>query len=208
MRKFPPNNLKRLRDNAGLTQQELADRLVPETTQDLIGKLERGERELRKKWSEKLSVPLQCNPNDFFDHNVKAKYFGSLDTGWGDQQMHKKAIYDITDSSNEGGNDEAAVYVDTPPGSPYGMGCIAINNNTMLPLLRPGDKIFFTAPTKEFELFINEPVVVWLKDGKFSVRIIRRSAVLGKYDLDTYTGESIVDCDLESVAKIKYIERA
>ncbi len=56
------NNLKELRKNAGLSQLELAEKL--NTTQGMIGLLERGERKLAPEWLRKISVILSCSPLD------------------------------------------------------------------------------------------------------------------------------------------------
>lgn len=56
------NNLKELRKKAGISQVELAEKL--NTTQGMIGMLERGERKLAPEWLKKLSAVLGCSPLD------------------------------------------------------------------------------------------------------------------------------------------------
>lgn len=63
------NNLKELRKKAGLSQVELAEKL--NTTQGMIGLLERGERKLAPEWLKKISQILSCSPLDILpDLNV------------------------------------------------------------------------------------------------------------------------------------------
>lgn len=56
------NNLKEMRLRAGLSQVELAEKL--NSTQGMIGLLERGERKLAPEWLKKLSQVLSCSPLD------------------------------------------------------------------------------------------------------------------------------------------------
>lgn len=56
------NNLRELRKKAGLSQLELADKL--NTTQGMIGLLERGERKLSPDWLKRISQILCCSPLD------------------------------------------------------------------------------------------------------------------------------------------------
>lgn len=56
------NNLRELRKKAGLSQLELADKL--NTTQGMIGLLERGERKLSPDWLKRISQILSCSPLD------------------------------------------------------------------------------------------------------------------------------------------------
>lgn len=56
------NNLRELRKKAGLSQLELADKL--NTTQGMVGLLERGERKLSPDWLKRISQILSCSPLD------------------------------------------------------------------------------------------------------------------------------------------------
>ncbi len=55
-----PNNLRALREDRGWSQQEVADRVGWHVT--TIGKLERGDRELKASQISALSRALQCRP--------------------------------------------------------------------------------------------------------------------------------------------------
>ena len=57
-----PNALYQLREASGLTQQELADRIG--ASQQQVGRLEAGTRQLTQKWLKLLAPALGCTPND------------------------------------------------------------------------------------------------------------------------------------------------
>lgn len=57
-RKWPENNVRQLRLAAGLTLEQLADKVEPTTSYDMIQKLELGARELRREWIERISNAL------------------------------------------------------------------------------------------------------------------------------------------------------
>ena len=57
-----PNRLKELRDEREWSQATLAERVVPPTTSQQIGNLERGDRRLTPDWMRKLAAALECHP--------------------------------------------------------------------------------------------------------------------------------------------------
>lgn len=77
-KKWPDNNLRQLREAAGLTLEQLAEKTVPPTSFAMIAKLERGERELRREWIKRISLALHCNENEiiiFDDKNGSKTLF-------------------------------------------------------------------------------------------------------------------------------------
>jgi hypothetical protein len=63
--KFPPNNLKAIRMDRGLSRPQLADMVKPQTSQDTIRKIEECERGLSDPWKIRFARALQCQPSDF-----------------------------------------------------------------------------------------------------------------------------------------------
>ena len=57
-----PNRIRELREAAGLSQEALAQMVG--TSNQQIGRLERGERELTLRWMERIATSLQCKPAD------------------------------------------------------------------------------------------------------------------------------------------------
>lgn len=57
-----PNPLRRLRERAGLSQQQLAD--LASTSQPQIRRLEAGERALTTEWAIRLAPHLHCKIRD------------------------------------------------------------------------------------------------------------------------------------------------
>ena len=87
MRKYPPNNLRAIRSEAGLTLEQLAERVRPQTNHDMIAKLENGKRELTHTWMNRLADALRCAPEDFIisaakteERHLIAKYRGMSET--------------------------------------------------------------------------------------------------------------------------------
>lgn len=64
-----PNHLKAWRKHRRLTQQELADRLDPPTTKQVIQAIESGARGLSDKWLRKLAPALGTSPGFLLDHD-------------------------------------------------------------------------------------------------------------------------------------------
>lgn len=62
-----PNKIRALREAAGLSQQALADKVVPQTTQPQIDRLEKGERRLSLQWMERLALALGVRPSQLID---------------------------------------------------------------------------------------------------------------------------------------------
>ncbi len=57
-----PNRIRPLREERGLTQDTLAERMG--TTKMQVSRLERGERRLTQGWMEKIAAALACHPAD------------------------------------------------------------------------------------------------------------------------------------------------
>lgn len=55
------SNLRALRENRGLSQQQLAEKVVPPTSQPQIDRLEKSQRKLTKEWAVRLSRALECH---------------------------------------------------------------------------------------------------------------------------------------------------
>jgi len=57
-RDFEPNALRRIREDRGLSQQELADKVG--TSQAQIDRLEKSQRKMTTKWAKRLAPALEC----------------------------------------------------------------------------------------------------------------------------------------------------
>lgn len=64
-----PNNLRAWREHRGLTQEQLAARVVPPTSTNMIQYLESGERGLSLKWLRRLADALETTPGFLADHD-------------------------------------------------------------------------------------------------------------------------------------------
>lgn len=64
-----PNNLKAWREHRGMTQEELAAKVVPATTATMISMLETGDRGLSAKWLRRLGDALKISAGHLLDHD-------------------------------------------------------------------------------------------------------------------------------------------
>lgn len=64
--KWPPTRLRELRDAKGLTQQQLADAVIPVSSQPQIDRLEKSQRELTTSWANRLAQALECHWTDLY----------------------------------------------------------------------------------------------------------------------------------------------
>ncbi len=71
-----PNRIKELRQSRGWSQQQLADRVSPKTTQPQIDRLEKGERKLSLEWMERIAPALGVDPTALLP-NRKGKQVSS-----------------------------------------------------------------------------------------------------------------------------------
>lgn len=64
-----PNSLRAWRIDRGLSQEQLAAKVVPPTTANMIQYLESGERGLSLKWLRRLADALDTTPGHLADHS-------------------------------------------------------------------------------------------------------------------------------------------
>lgn len=69
--KYPPNRIKELREAKGLSQERLSKAVTPNTSNQMIGLLERSERELTVTWMNRLAPPLGVEPHELLGEPVK-----------------------------------------------------------------------------------------------------------------------------------------
>lgn len=65
-----PNRIKELREDRGLSQEQLAQRAIPKTTKAQISKLERDERKLTVTWARRLAPALECHWAELFNEGL------------------------------------------------------------------------------------------------------------------------------------------
>jgi transcriptional regulator with XRE-family HTH domain len=55
------SRLRQIREDRGISQQQLADKVVPSTSQPQIDRLEKGQRKITKEWAVRLARALECH---------------------------------------------------------------------------------------------------------------------------------------------------
>lgn len=66
-----PNKIRELREASGMSQEQLAARIQPKTSQPQIDRLEKGERNLTQGWMIRVSSALNVGPKDLLPEESK-----------------------------------------------------------------------------------------------------------------------------------------
>lgn len=102
-----PNNLRAWRVKKGLTQQELADRVIPPTTANMIQYLESGERGLSLKWLRRLADAMEMTVGHLSDHSPEDVDGEVLDFWTGKlNQAQKRQLAAIAEAIVKTGTDD------------------------------------------------------------------------------------------------------
>jgi transcriptional regulator with XRE-family HTH domain len=184
------NHIAKLRRAAGLSQQELADKIGTKYT--MLGKLERGERELTSSWLTKLSDALGCAPADILaDTGVPVVgYIGAGAT------VH--AFKDTTEAHLE--------YVDRPPMVTGDLVAAEVRGASMLPVAEEGWHIIWhNESTLDEKAFLNRLCVAQLADETILVKRIVQGTKTGHYHLLSTNAAPILDAQLLWAAVVKAI---
>ena len=211
------NNLKKIRELRGLTQEGLAAKIVPPTSRSVIVNLEKGINKLHSEWLRKLSIALHCAPEELIADSspVMVPVVGYVGAG--------SKIYPIDDYPTGSGFDE----VEPPPGiNPSKTVAVTIRGDSMHPVFQDGWTVFYdkkrdvdTPPRRDglhvpynkstgepLSEFFNKPCVVKLKDGSMYLKTLKRGSRPGVYNLVSYNAPDIEDAALEWAAKIIFIK--
>lgn len=62
---YPANQIRKMRENRHLTQEQLAEKIG--TTNQQIGRLENQERRLTWEWMQRIANALECHPIDLVE---------------------------------------------------------------------------------------------------------------------------------------------
>lgn len=180
------NRIKKYRQKANLTQQELADRLG--TGKSMLIKLERGERPLSQSWLTRISIVLDCLPSDLLDEDVAI--VGKIGAGG-------SVVFD------DMGNDER---VARPPETVGTLVGLEVEGESMLPKFDPGDIVFISRDRDGVDSAdIGSYCATRLTSGETYLKILAKGATSGRYTLRSLNAADMEDVELEWATPIRAI---
>ncbi len=202
-----PNRIKEIRDERGLSQEQLADRL--NTSRGQVYQLEKGLRKLSHDWMVRLSKALHCDPEDFIKNSTNKiiPILGYI--GAGEEVFPVDDLPLISSALRE--NDVSQInceFVETPPGSSSsGMVALRVKGDSMEPFLSENTIIYYNAVIRRnFDEYLNSLVVAKLKDGHVYLKKLKRGFGYGKYNLLSYNAKMIENVEMEWCAKIVFVK--
>lgn len=101
-----PNYLAAWREHRGMSQEDLAERIDPPTTQGQIAHLESGRSGLTAKWLRKLSAALNVTPGLILDHPPHEIDNDIIDIWAHAGRKERRQILDIAKTILRTGTDE------------------------------------------------------------------------------------------------------
>ncbi|WP_294195887.1 S24 family peptidase [uncultured Sphingomonas sp.] len=180
------NNIKKLRERAELTQQQLADRVG--TGKSTIVKLERGERPLHDRWLTRISEALDCQPTDLLDDDVAI--VGRIGAGG-------SISYD-----DVGSDDRIA----RPPETSGQLVGLEVQGDSMLPKFDPGDIVFISRNHDGVDpADIGAYCAVRLTTGETYLKRLTRSPASNRFTLRSLNAADIEDVELEWATPVRAI---
>lgn len=187
------NRLRDLRKKIGLTMQEVAE--AANTTNQMIGMLERGERKLSVDWLNRLAPILGVKPTDIIAENkqLMVPILGYVGAG--------EVVFSTED-------DQTLEEVEFPliHQHPNIVG-VKVRGDSMLPVYRNGDVIFYDEKKfADFETFIGKDCIVRLLDGRTYLKELQRNN--NSYLLLSYNAPPLLNIKIDWIARVLWIQRA
>ncbi|MBX9717891.1 MAG: LexA family transcriptional regulator [Microbacteriaceae bacterium] len=184
------NNLKKLRERHGLTQEEFAAQMG--TTRNQLVKLESGKRRLSDKWISKAADVLGVDAGELVTSSEEVPVVGFV--GAGGQAF----LYSENDNPNE--------TVVRPPESPDTTVAAFVRGDSMSGIADDGDIIYWDEqPTAPNDSMYNKLCVIGLTDGRVVVKRLVRGSQPGKWHLLSTTQAPMLDMEVEWASRVTWI---
>jgi transcriptional regulator with XRE-family HTH domain len=159
------NNIATLRKRAGLSQTELAERIG--TSINMLGKLERGSRDITGAWIEKLANVLRVQPGEIVGEGG-VPVVGKIGAGG-------SIIYEDVGNTD---------FVSRPPDTRGELVGLEVEGDSMMPKFDPGDVIYIS---RDYDGVSPELVgsycAVRLTTGETYLKILARGQAFGLWTL-------------------------
>jgi phage repressor protein C with HTH and peptisase S24 domain len=192
--------LKTARDEAGLSQKELAQRAG--VSQQAIGEIERGAVRSTKaiyKIAAALAVPVH-----FLDPAIPVSQNGVTLVPVVGYVGAGAEIFTIDDHQKGAGLEE----VEAPAGA-NGSSVVAlrVRGNSMYPAYKDGDLIFYEQKFDgDFVELVNKDCIIHLEDGRTFLKELRRTD--GAYWLYSFNADPILHPQIAWLARVRWVEKA
>lgn len=170
--------LQKYRKSVGLSQAKLGE--LVGTSQQQIGKLEKGERPITREWARKLAVHLRVTENDLepVEGGGEVPIVGYVGAG--------EAIHFYDDHAKGDGLD----MIDAPPGVYEGC-ALKVRGQSMAPRYFDGEIVFYSR-TKGYEVrnCLNRDCVIRLNDGRTLLKRVEKGSSPRVFNLRSYNPAS------------------
>lgn len=181
------NRIKELRDARGWTQQELADRAG--TTNQQIGRLENGERELTVSWMQRLAKAFSVQPEELITSVRLVPVVGYVGAG---AEAH---YYDGADPPGE--------YVPMPPGGTDHTVGVEVRGDSLGSMFNTWLVYYDDVHDPPGAHLLRRLCVVGLEDGRVLVKKLRKGSLPGLFHLESQTEGTIEDVRVIWAAEVK-----
>ncbi|MEL6339795.1 MAG: helix-turn-helix domain-containing protein [Myxococcota bacterium] len=189
------NRLRELRHAAGLTLQQLADRVG--TTAPTVSRLEKGDRELTVKWMRRFGDALGLRPSEILEVSPKltAQVVGRVGAG---DAIHWLSVQGDTGAESLNFSERFADLIG-----------VRVRGDSMYPVYRDGD-LLFCRPRSGVEISecLGRDCVVQTVTGESFVKTLRQSLLPGRFRLTSYRIPDIEDVALEWASPVVWVMRS
>jgi transcriptional regulator with XRE-family HTH domain len=187
------NRLRALREKAGMTRQDLADRIGTSLSQ--IVKLERGERRLTQDWMERAATALGVHAADLLVSRT-VPLIGKEGAGavvlWADHD-----------------GDLNLGEVDAPPDATETTAALEVEGDSMPGVADPGSVLYYDERhDPPHESMVGKLCVAWCEDGRVLVKRLGFGSSPGLWSLVSVGGAVERDVALQYAAKVLWIRPA
>lgn len=191
-----PNRLTELRNAAGLSIDEVAERTGLSTS--YVSRLERGERNLSVKNMQMFAQALGVAPSALLSAPPvrMIPVVGYVGAG--------AEVYPIDDHAKGDGIDDVECPWDALS---HHTVAVRVRGDSMLPAYFDGDLIFYEEHHTDFTHLLGKECVVALEDGRRFVKQLRRTQA-GQWYLHSHNAEPIFGVKIEWAAKVRLIQRS
>ena len=186
------NNIKLYRQRAGLTLEQVAQ--AANTSNQMIGLLERGQRKLTVEWMERIAPVLGVAPADLMLASKPVPVLGYVGAG--------AEVYSIDDHAKGNGMFETSA---PPQGATPSMVALVVRGDSMSPAYEAGDIIYYDQQLSgDFDHLVGKRVVVRLTDGRTFVKKLRKNSE-GQFWLHSHNAEPMINPQIEWLASVKWV---
>ena len=194
--------LRRLRKERGLTLEQLGEKVG--TSPQQIGRLEKGERTMTRKWAEAIAPHLGVSPVQLVFPELTAPPSITIPV-FGYAGAREEII--LPEGNATHAMDETEL-----PSASEGYAAVIVRGESMQPAYRPGDLLLFLphgARTYALEELYDRDCVVVTESGEAFVKRVRKGRAPGLVDLVSYNPviEPLYDQRLRWGAPILWVRR-